>query len=134
MGEATVTLIDTSSWIEALRKSGKSDVRERVRNLLVNGEAAWCDMVVLELFNGVYGDYEKEQLAELEREILCLPTTDDVWSLAKTLARQCRGKGQTVPAADLVIGACAFMNNAGLEHSDAHFETILEAYQEQMNS
>ena len=134
MGEATVTLIDTSSWTEALRKSGRSDVMERVRNLLVNGEAAWCDMVALELWNGAYGDYEKEQLAKLESEILCLSTTDDVWSLAKTLAKQCRGKGQTVPVADLVIGACAFMHDAELEHSDAHFETILEAYQEHMNS
>ena len=109
-------------------------MRERVRNLLVSGEAAWCDLVALELWNGAYGDYEKEQMAKLEREIVCLPTTDDVWSLAKTLARQCRRKGQTVPVADLVVGACAFMHKAGLEHSDAHFETILEAYQEQMNS
>ena len=31
-----VTLVDTSSWIESLRRQGSVDIRERVRKLLIN--------------------------------------------------------------------------------------------------
>ena len=34
-----LTLIDTSSWVEALRREGDSLVRERVYQLLVEGRA-----------------------------------------------------------------------------------------------
>lgn len=132
--EVVVTLIDTSSWVEALRKSGRSDVRERVRNLLINGEAVWCDMVALELWNGARGEYEKKQLAKLEREMTCLTTSDDVWRLARELARECRKQGQTVPVTDLVIASCAFIHNTALEYCDEHFEAILTVYKEGVKS
>jgi len=72
--------VDTSSWIEALRINGRENIREQVRLLLIDGLAAWCDMVAVELWNGARGDYEKRKLAELEKEIICLPTTDEVWA------------------------------------------------------
>ena len=108
MGEASMTLVDTSSWVEALRSDGSSDVRQRVRQLLIEGQAAWCDLVSLELWNGARGEYEKKKLAELEKEIPCLSTTDGVWRLARELARKSRDAGKTAPAADLVISACGF--------------------------
>jgi predicted nucleic acid-binding protein len=49
-------LIDTSAWIHALRADGDSAVASRVRALLEMGEAAWCPMVQLELWNGARGD------------------------------------------------------------------------------
>ena len=118
-------LIDTSSWVEALRVSGRVEVRERVKRLLVDGLAAWCDMVAVELWNGARGNYEKEKLAELEREILCLPSTEAVWQMARNLAQECRKAGHTMPAADLVIGSCALSHGVGLEHSDEHFDILM---------
>ncbi len=50
-----MTLVDTSAWIESLRPSGDRAVAERVRSLLVNGDAAWCAMARLELWNGAWG-------------------------------------------------------------------------------
>ena len=38
-------LIDSSSWIHALRKDGDPVVRSRVQQLLIEDEAAWCDIV-----------------------------------------------------------------------------------------
>ena len=102
-----MTLIDTSSWIEALRKDGKEEVRDRVRKLLLNGEAALCDFVLLELWNGARGDYEKKKLAQMEREIFCVSTTSAVWTLARELAIRCRKNGITVPPSDLLIAECA---------------------------
>lgn len=71
---------------------------------------------------------EKKQLARLDREMLCLPTTDEAWDLARKLAQNCRGRGRTVPATNLIVAACAFIHDAEIEHCDAHFDTITAAY------
>lgn len=128
MGESEIVLIDTSSWIEALRFTGKTEVRQRVLNLMIDGRAAWCDMVAVELWNGARGDYEKQKLSELEKEITCLETTPDVWRKARILAQKCRQAGRTVPSADLVIAACALFHHAEIEHCDAHIDFILNTY------
>ena len=60
----SLTLIDTSCWIEALRVSGDPVIREKVKELLIEGRAAWCDMVLLELWNGARGDAERKMLKE----------------------------------------------------------------------
>lgn len=121
-----VTLVDTSSWIEALRSQGNPEIREKVRQLMLDGRAAWCDLVLLELWNGARGEYERNKLAKLEREIIRLPTTDAVWEKARSLARRCRMSGRTMPATDLVIVSCALVSGAELEHCDGHFEVILQ--------
>jgi len=128
MEENEVVLIDTSSWIEALRNTGRTDIRERVLKLMMDGRAAWCDMVSVELWNGVKGNYERQKLSELEKEISCLPSTQEVWQKARLLAQQCRMAGKTVPSADLLITACAFTNNAGIEHCDSHIYLILKVH------
>jgi predicted nucleic acid-binding protein len=125
-----MALIDTSSWIEALREKGKPSVRERVRELIVDGLALWCDFVLLELWNGAKGEYEKKKLNELQKEISLLPTTDTVWELARELARKCRKAGKTVPASDLLIAACAFHHNVAIEHTDPHFDVIQRIHSE----
>ena len=125
MGKIEVTLVDSSSWIEALRKKGRIDVRERVKSLLIDGAAAWRDMVAVELWNGARGAYEKKRLLELEKDILCLPTTTEVWFMARRLAEKCRGAGMTAPSADLVIASCALIHGADIEHCDEHIDFII---------
>jgi len=125
MEKDEIVLIDTSSWIEALRSSGRADVRERVRNLLLNGSASWCDLVAVELWNGARGDYEKRKLMELEKQITCLPMTREAWQIARSLAKRCRKAGQTVPSTDLVIAACGLSHDVAIEHYDEHFDLII---------
>jgi predicted nucleic acid-binding protein len=108
--------------------TGRADVRKNVLNLMLDGRAAWCDMVAVELWNGARGDYEKKKLAEIEKEIRCLQTTPEVWERARELARACRRAGHTVPSADLVISACALTHHAGLEHCDEHIGLILKVH------
>lgn len=124
MGEARMKLVDTSAWVEYLR-AGSSQTAENVEALLLNDEAAWCDMVMLELWNGTRGPAEKNKLAELAATARRLETTDAVWALAHRLAAGCREQGKTVPAADVLIAACAAQHGVGLEHNDGHFEVIL---------
>ncbi|MBI2027659.1 MAG: hypothetical protein HYS98_07670 [Deltaproteobacteria bacterium] len=63
---SSLVLIDSSSWIEALRKNGKREIKDRVERLLVEGQATSCEMVLLELWNGARGKEEKNYISELE--------------------------------------------------------------------
>jgi predicted nucleic acid-binding protein len=116
-----VTLVDTSSWVEALRESGDRVVRERVRALLENGEAAWCDMVRLELWNSATGPSERRALKIFDRDLPCLEIGPQVWPLACELARKARAAGLTLPSTDLLVLACARHHQVPLEHCDSHF-------------
>ncbi|MBU2515246.1 PIN domain-containing protein [bacterium] len=124
----SLTLIDTSCWIEALRVSGNTNIRDKVKELLVEGRAAWCDMVLLELWNGARGASEREILNDLTEEITMLPISDEVWSLARNLASKCREGGITVPSTDILIVSCGLENKTKIEHQDKHFDLILDVH------
>ena len=117
-------LVDTSSWIDALRRDGDPEARTRVEALLRSGTAAWCDFVRVELWNGLRGAAERKQMEELEVDVINLPTNDAVWAKARLLAQRARAKGITVPAADLVIAACAWEHRVEMEHDDAHLAAL----------
>ena len=117
-------LIDTSAWIETLRASGDSAVRAEVSRVTGDDRAVLCHMVRLELWNGARGDRDQQLLRDLEEHLQTVPTTTEVWALARDLARLARGKGITVPAADLLIAACAEHHGLGLIHQDTHFAQL----------
>ena len=124
MGGEAMTLVDTSSWIEFLR-GRDSAPGQRVKTLLMRGEAAWCDMTLVELWNGAQGITEKKVLEELEEELRLYPVNEQAWASARILARRCREKGVTASTPDIVIAACAASNKLSLEHCDSHFEKVL---------
>jgi predicted nucleic acid-binding protein len=119
-----VVLIDTSSWIHFLRPDGDRGVRARVAGLLIDGEARWCAMVRLELWNGAGGGRERAILRDFERVLEELPITDAVWESAYSLARLARSKGITAPATDILISACARHHGAAVETADADFAPL----------
>jgi predicted nucleic acid-binding protein len=120
----SVCLVDTSSWVEALRVDGDAVVRSRVAAALNEGRARLADVVLLELWNGARGARERRDLSHIEAAVPRLETTGDVWNAARALARACRAAGVTVPATDLLVYACATHHGAELEHADAHFAEI----------
>jgi hypothetical protein len=93
--------------------------------LVLRGEAAWCDITLVELWHGVRGAKEKRDLAEMENVIERVPVEAAVWRLASKLALRCREKGITVPISDIVTAACAVTHGLELEHCDKHFNDIL---------
>ena len=119
-----MTLIDTSAWIEQLRRGGDASVRRQVETLLAVGDAAWCQLVRLELWNGARGKNERAALAEMEEILPSLAITAAVWAEAVTLASTAREQGFTVPATDLLIASCARCHDVPLLHHDRHFELI----------
>ena len=117
-------LVDTSAWIHSLRPDGDPAVAGRVRAALEMGDAVWCAMIRLELWNGARGEREKAVLRDMEATIPDLDITPAVWQLAMRLAREARGKGLTIPSTDMLVAACARQYGAELEHADAHFAQI----------
>lgn len=120
-------LVDTSSWIEYLRGRNNA-VANRVRDLMREDEAALCEMTLVELWNGAQGDAERRALRELQEVLPLLPIGSAVWLKAMSVAQKCRGAGVTVPAADVVMAACAFHYGVELEHCDGHFGAIKAAW------
>jgi predicted nucleic acid-binding protein len=124
MGGHKVKLVDTSSWVDYLRQN-ESAAGRRVEELVLAGEAAWCDMTAVELWNGTRGEREKRELALLEKDITLCPVDAEAWHVARKLAVRCRESGFTLPASDIVIAACAARHGLELEHCDKHFEKIM---------
>ena len=119
-----MVLIDTSAWIHALRPNGEPEIKARVAALLESGQAASCPMVLLELWNGAQGEHERRVIGDLERELPALEITNEVWRAADALAQAARKSGQTIPATDLLIAACAHHHGVGIVHDDIHFAAI----------
>ena len=119
-----MVVVDTSSWIEMLRESGRAEVRERVIGHLRNGEARLVPMVRLELWNGARGAYEKKVLRELERTVPELEMSAAVWDRGFDLARRARAAGLTAPTTDILIAACARHHGAEIEAADNHFSEL----------
>jgi len=117
-------LIDTSSWIHMLRPDGNYEIRSRVEAALKSGDACWCPIVQLELWNGARGNREQRVLRRFVQALPLLSMDEEVWSAAYDLARHARAQGVTVPAADVAIAACARRHGAGLESADSDFELL----------
>ncbi|MGC3992253.1 MAG: PIN domain-containing protein [Chthoniobacteraceae bacterium] len=118
-------LVDTSVWVNALRHGGDELTRERLRGLIIGGQACWCSMVRLELWAGVGRDPERRVLREYEQVIPELPINDEVWQLACELACRCRQAGKRAPTSDLLIAACARYHKVEVEAADSHFEFLM---------
>jgi predicted nucleic acid-binding protein len=117
-------LVDTSSWVPWLRKHGDPVVRRRLQELIDDRRAALCPIVRLELRNGVRGSEEKSKLTELESKTPDIDISPEVWEAACDLAVGGRSRGLTVPAADILIFACAQHHGLEIEAEDKHFDLL----------
>ncbi len=119
-------LVDTSCWVDAMRVHGNPAVKTRLTNLVINGEAAWCAAVRLELWAGVGDAHERKILQEFEQLIPELDIHSEVWELACELASRGRKIGKTFPSSDLLIAACARHHGVEVESADAHFTILMK--------
>ena len=121
-----MVLVDSSVWIEALRRDGRLDVKLALENLLEEYEAAWCGPVKLEVLGGA----RVQERKALEEQFSCIPyfpMTDTAWDLAKNLAWRLRDKGCVTPWNDVLIATLSVKADCRIYAVDKHFQMMYES-------
>jgi predicted nucleic acid-binding protein len=121
-----MVLVDSSVWIEALRRDGRLDVKLALENLLEAYEAAWCGPVKLEVLGGARAQ-DRKALAEQFSRIPYFPMADAAWNSAKNLAWRLRDKGCTAPWNDILIAALSVKADCRIYAVDKHFQLMYES-------
>jgi len=119
-----MTLIDTSAWIEFLRREGHVGTKNRVATLISNDEAAYPCPVLMELLAGAKDGREEtlvRQALGLCERLFFSPAS---WEEAAQLERALRGRGVTVPRDDILVAAAALGAQMPLLCRDGHFDLI----------
>ena len=119
-------VVDTSAWIELLRKSG-SAVHRTLRELIAeDAPLAVTEVVVLELLAGASSDREHEELRDRVLAFPVLPLNGlDGYESAADLYRACRRAGETLRSpVDCLVAVPAIDANATLLAADRDFEIL----------
>ena len=117
-------LVDTSVWIQALRPSGHPAIRSRLKPLIVSGETALTEWIMLELMTGLRTAERKETLLNWLAPVTQLPFDAAWWEQAWENVAQLRKRGISPTAADCVIATVAINHGVPLLHCDTDFETM----------
>jgi len=118
-----MVLVDSSVWIEALRRNGRLEVKVALESLLDAYEAQWCSPVRLEVLGGA----RKEERGRLGRYFSVIPyrsCSAADWDNAVALAWKIRDRGVTIPWLDVLIASLALTDGVRLYSVDGHFEEI----------
>ena len=121
-----MVLVDSSVWIEALRRDGRLDVKLALESLLEEYEAAWCGPVKLEVLGGA----RAREREKLETQFSCIPyfpMKDTAWESAKNLAWRLRDRGCATPWNDVLIAALSVEAGCRIYAVDKHFELMRES-------
>jgi predicted nucleic acid-binding protein len=95
-----MVLVDSSAWIEALRRNGDLRVKLAIEGLLDAYEAQWCTPIRLEVLGGA----RKEERTRLGHWFSVIPyrsVREEDWERAIALAWRLRDGGLTVPWRDV---------------------------------
>ncbi len=120
-----MVLVDSSAWIEGLRRKGNLDVKLALEGLLDAFEAQICSPVRLEVLGGA-GAPERTRLG---RYFSVLPQRDcdrADWERAVALAWRLRDRGTSVPWMDVLIAAIALADDVRVYAVDQHFAAIAQ--------
>lgn len=116
-------LIDTSVWIEFLRRQGDPAVKQRVAAYVELGESAYCGPVEFELLSGARPKERADVKAALGfSEFLVFSRA--CWQRAAEMEQQLRAKGVTVPRDDIFVAAAAVHHGVPVYSLDPHFALI----------
>ena len=119
-------LVDSSAWVEFLRRKGDPVVKQTVARLLHADLAAYTCPIEFELLSGV----KPQEEAALEQTFTYshhIPFEHEDWRKAATLERELRARGSTIPRNDLFVAAVALRANLTVVCRDAHFDAIQRA-------
>lgn len=116
-------LVDTSVWIEVLRKHQPLDLE----SLVAFDEVVVCLPVIQEILQGIRDEasYRVAQGALLSMPILESPMGEEVFVEAAQLFRAARRAGLTIRSGvDCLIAACAIRHDVTVLHRDRDFTAL----------
>jgi len=120
-----MSLIDTSAWIDYLRKTG-SRTNIEVRRTL-NIDAQICDVIRMEILAGARDQQHVTQLEKLLARATTIKTEPVDYDNAAAIYRACRKLGVTIRAQiDCLIAAIAIRTNTKIIHHDSDFDAIAQ--------
>jgi predicted nucleic acid-binding protein len=119
-------LVDSSAWVEFLRRKGDPAVKEVVARLLETDQAAFTCPVRFELMSGVR-PAETADLAQALALSHHLPFEAVDWTAAAELERSFRATGLTVPRNDLFVATVAIRTGIPVVCRDIHFNAMRKA-------
>ena len=120
-----MSLIDTSAWIEYLRKTGSRTNIEVRRTLSIDAQI--CDVIRMEILAGARDQQHVTQLEKLLARATTIKTEPVDYDNAAAIYRACRKLGVTIRAQiDCLIAAIAIRTNTKIIHHDSDFDAIAQ--------
>jgi predicted nucleic acid-binding protein len=116
-------LVDTSAWVEFLRRKGDPAVKQAVARLLQADLAAYTCPVRFELLSGVKPE-EETYLDQAFAFSHHLPFKRQDWDEAARLERRFRANGLTIPRNDLFVATVAIRTRSPVVCRDSHFDAM----------
>ena len=116
-------LVDSSVWIEFLRRKGDPEAKRKVAQFLEGDLAAYTCPIRFELLSGA----RPEEEADLENALKFsrhVPFEREDWRRAALLERELRAKGVTIPRNDLFVATVAMRAGLSVVCRDAHFDAV----------
>jgi predicted nucleic acid-binding protein len=121
-----LVVIDSSAWVEFLRRS-EHPARSAVRKILQSRtEIATTEVVTMELLAGARSDEEAQEVRSSMLALQMLPLNGLAdFEVAAALYRACRQAGETIRTmTDCLIAAVAIEADAPILHKDRDFDAI----------
>ena len=122
---AKLVFIDTSAWIEYLKKTSHPITKEIESALLLN-TATTCQLVLAELIQGARSEKETALIMDLALVARILKESESTWQQAGFLANKLRKQGKTLSLIDCYLAVLAKENKAVILTLDKHFSIIAE--------
>lgn len=122
---AKLVLIDTSAWIEYLKKTSHPITRE-VESALILNVAATCQLVLAELIQGARSEKETDLILDLASVVKVLNESESTWQEAGFLSNKLRKQGKPIALIDCYLAVLAKENKAVILTLDKHFSVIEE--------
>lgn len=115
-------LVDKSAWEQRQRSR---DAEGRLVDLMTRGQAATCQIIMLEILYSARSSAEYRQLRQWQHLLPRLPTGEAELDRALEVQEQLVARGQhRRPLPDLAIAATAQAHSATVLHYDHDFDLI----------
>lgn len=117
---ANAALVDSNVFISLMRR--REDPSRWLGGRLE--DIYTCGMVRLEVLRGIKDPRQRNEMTAFFNVLCHVQTDNKLWDQASELGWELDRRGRTIPAADIVIAACALRAGVPVMTADAHFQGI----------